>query len=287
MPPWWRLAGRGAVPGRRLAEPWEARQAVVRRGLLQARGPAGACPLRAPPPQGTTRAAPPGPARPPGRVRPPGVDRARLGHRTDRVADRDRLPQTTTPTHARTRRPSSGTGRRATRPPGARAPGEGDATLARGECVGASTGAPTPPAPPLPEPVATTTTRHAGACARPTRQRAREHRAARGAARPPPGASPAVGPGTGGGGGDDHGDTVRVAWGGPAWSAFSLGHARQHGCAQQPNAGGEPRRQPQRGTSEGWWRRLHCFVRRGVGRRLPNGVPIASRATYHPTLRTR
>ena len=84
------------------------------------------------PPQGTTRAAPPGPARPPGSVRPPGVDRALLGHRTERVSDRDRLPQTTTPTHARTRRPSSGTGRRATRPPRARAPGDGDTTLTLG-----------------------------------------------------------------------------------------------------------------------------------------------------------
>src|SRR5262244_667305 len=32
----------------------------------------------------------------------------------------------------------------------------------------------------------------------------------------------------------------------------------------QPNARGEPRQQPQRGTSEGCWRRLQCEVRRGV-----------------------
>jgi hypothetical protein len=32
-----------------------------------------------------------------------------------------------------------------------------------------------------------------------------------------------------------------------------------------PNAGGEPRQQPQRGTSEGCWRRLQCLVRCGPG----------------------
>jgi hypothetical protein len=31
---------------------------------------------------------------------------------------------------------------------------------------------------------------------------------------------------------------------------------------QPQNAGGEPRQQPQRGTSEGCWRRLQCLVRR-------------------------
>ena len=30
-----------------------------------------------------------------------------------------------------------------------------------------------------------------------------------------------------------------------------------------PNARGEPRQQPQRRRSEGWWRRLHCVV--GLG----------------------
>ena len=77
----------------------------------------------------------------------------------------------------------------------------------------------------------------------------------------PPGASPAVGPGTGWRAGDDHRDTGRVAWGGHAWSAFPLGHARQQRCAQQPNARGEPRQEPQRGTSGGCWRRLQCDVR--------------------------
>ena len=51
VPPWWRLAGRGAVIERRLAEPWEARQAVVRCGLVPARGPAGPCPRRPPRPK--------------------------------------------------------------------------------------------------------------------------------------------------------------------------------------------------------------------------------------------
>ena len=32
-----------------------------------------------------------------------------------------------------------------------------------------------------------------------------------------------------------------------------------------PNARGEPRQQPERGTSGGCWRRLQCFVRRGPG----------------------
>ena len=53
----------------------------------------------------------------------------------------------------------------------------------------------------------------------------------------PHGALPEAGPGTGWRGGSEPGDTLRVAWGGRAWAAFSLGHARQQGCAQQPNAG--------------------------------------------------
>ena len=35
---------------------------------------------------------------------------------------------------------------------------------------------------------------------------------------------------------------MRVTWGRRACSVFSLGHARKQGCAQQPNAGGEPPR---------------------------------------------
>ena len=68
------------------------------------------------PPQGTPHVAPPGPGRPPGRVRRTGAGRALLGPHTDRVSARDALPQTPAPTPARIRRPSSRTGRRATRP---------------------------------------------------------------------------------------------------------------------------------------------------------------------------
>ena len=105
-----------------------------------------------------------------------------------------------------------------------------------GRCVGASTGERLTPTTPLSGPAAATPAPYADGCSRPTHPCVRASRSGRGAARPPPGASPAVGRGTGEGSGADNGDTGRVAWGGHAWFAFSPGHARQQGCAQQPNA---------------------------------------------------
>ena len=72
-----------------------------------------------------------------------------------------------------------------------------------------------------------------------TPQRARDHGAARGAARLPSGASRAVGPGTNGRGGTEQEARRGLAWGRRPWSSFSPGHARQQRCAQPPNAGGE------------------------------------------------
>ena len=42
----------------------------------------------------------------------------------------------------------------------------------------------------------------------------------------------------------------------------------------KPNARGEPRQQPERGTSGGCWRRLQCLVRRATGNRSPLGLPM-------------
>ena len=182
-----------------------------------------------------TRGAP-CPTRPPGRVCPPGVDRALLGHRTDRVSDRDRLPQTTTPTHARTRRPASGIGRRATRAPRTRALGDGDTRPAPGGCVGASTDECLTPTTPLPRSAAATPAPSAGGSAPP---------------HPPmrPGSPTAAW---------DLGLACCWAWDGLVWRCgprghracdlgrsslvcFCAGQARKQGCAQQPNARGEPR----------------------------------------------
>ena len=144
-----------------------------------------------------------------------------------------------TPPHAPTqgslRSACPGAGPGATRPRRALPLGPGDATLTPGEHGGASAGERTTPTTPLLGPGTTTTAPQAGGCSRRPHQRALDHRAARMAARPLPGTSPAVGRGTGWCG-DVQEYTVRVAWGRRAWSAFSLGHARKQGCAQQPNA---------------------------------------------------
>jgi hypothetical protein len=118
-------------------------------------------------------------------------------------------------------------------PPRARTPGAGDTTPIPGGGMGASTGerlTPTTPAP------------YAGGGSRSTRPCARASRSGQGAARPPPGASSAVGRGTGWGSGADHGDTRRVAWGSPAWSAFSPGHAGNNAARSSPTPGFRRRR---------------------------------------------
>src|SRR2546426_12091364 len=49
------------------------------------------------------------------------------------------------------------------------------------------------------------------------------------------------------------------------WRLFKGGNGGSHwkapGDCMTPNARGEPRQQPQRGTSGGCWRRLQCVVR--------------------------
>ena len=154
-----------------------------------------------------------------------------------------RQTQQQPPLPRRRRAPAHGAGPGATRPGRARAPGDGDT-------------------PPAPSPAAARG-HHAG----PARWMGRTpHPPAR--AGPPVGtrgrtpaawASPAVGPETGWCGGDDHGDPVRVGWGGHAWSAFPLGHARPQGYAQQPNACLQPHRKPER--SGGCRCRLQGVVR--------------------------
>ena len=157
--------------------------------------------------QRTRRSAPPCPGRPPGSVRPTGAYRARRGPGPDRVSARNGQPQTTAPTHARTRRPSSGTGRSATRPPRARAPGAGDTPPAPGGGGGASSEERLTPASPRPGPGATTTPQHVGWGARPTHQRARHHRGGTGDS------TPVV-----------WGRACRWAWDGSGWRRGPRGH---------------------------------------------------------------
>jgi hypothetical protein len=121
------------------------------------------------------------------------------------------------------------------RPRRARAPGAGDAMLLPGRRVGASAGQRTPPATRLPEPGAPTTAPHAGWCPRRPRQRARDHRSAWVIARRRPGPSPAVGPETGWWGSDAPGDTVHVACGGRAGSAFPWATPASKAAQQQPS----------------------------------------------------
>ena len=61
-----------------------------------------------------------------------------------------------------------------------------------------------------------------------------------------------------------------LRWRNPGASSARLPpHARR----KEPNARGEPRQQPQRGTSGGCWRRLQCVVRRGSWHRRRSHSP--------------
>jgi len=173
----------------------------------------------------------------------------------------------------------AGAGHRAPYPRRARAPGAGDAILLPGRRGGASADQRTTPATLLPEPEATTTAPQAGWGPRRTRPRPRDHRSAWVTARRRPGPSPAVGPETGWGGRDAPGDTVRVACGSRAGSAFPWATPASKAAQQQPNARGELR--PKRWR---FGRQLHWLVRPCRAHEASTGAgSLAWRVKYSST----
>jgi hypothetical protein len=68
--------------------------------------------------------------------------------------------------------------------------------------------------------------------------------------------------------------TVWSRMGSPSVDVGTWAESKSAPSLVQPNAGGEPRQQPQRGTSEGCWRRLQRDVRPGSYEGRPHFVPV-------------
>ena len=162
------------------------------------------------------------------------------GRRPGRRPHPRRWLQEHAPQPGTTRGPTQGPACGTPRPRCDRAPAHRDATPTTRAPVGARAGQRTPPGPLLLGSRATRTAPHL--CRGPSRTPSApgtDHRAARVSAHPPSGAAPDAGPGTGGRGSAAQGVTRGRRRSDMVF--FSLGHARQQGCGQKPNAGGEPR----------------------------------------------